>query len=246
MIFFKFAGNRSIDHQSTNTMQKYDYLLFDADNTLFDFHTSEAYALEKVLSGLGIEFHAGHVANYRVINHTVWRDFENGKLAKKHLRNRRFELFFKEIGVRADVDRISREYLEHLSHTAFLIDGAEDLLEKVSKNHRLVLVTNGLKEVQRPRLSRSTIQHYFESVVVSDEIGHAKPDAAFFDYVFNEIRHPDKSRVLMIGDNINADIRGGLDYGLDSCWYNPDRKPLENGIEPTMIIDDISQLTNYL
>jgi putative hydrolase of the HAD superfamily len=227
-------------------MQKYDYLLFDADNTLFDFHASETYALKKVLAGLGIDCNQGHIDNYRVINHTVWRDFENGKLKKKHLRSRRFDLFFQELGVNADVDRVAREYLEHLSQTAFLINGAERLLEKVSQNHILVLVTNGLKEVQRPRLNRSTIKHYFETVVVSDEIGHAKPDAAFFDYVFNEINYPDKSKVLMIGDNINADIRGGLDYGLDSCWYNPDDKPLEDGIHPTIIINDITRLPKYL
>ena len=227
-------------------MQKYDYLLFDADNTLFDFQTSEAFALEQALQGLGIEFNYGYVESYRVINHEVWRDFENGELAKEHLRNRRFELFFMELGIRADVDRVAREYLEHLSQSAFLIPGAEALLEEVSKNHKLVLVTNGLKEVQRPRLKKSTIGHYFETIVVSDEIGHAKLDAAFFDYVFNEIGFPDKSRVLMIGDNINADIRGGLEYGLDSCWYNPEKKSLENGINPTMIIHQIGQLTRFL
>jgi 2-haloacid dehalogenase len=227
-------------------MQKYDYLLFDADNTLFDFHASEIYALKKVLADLGVVCNQGHIDNYRVINHTVWRDFENGKLEKKYLRSRRFDLFFRELGIRADVNRVAREYLEHLSHTAFLIEGAERLLEEISQDHKLVLVTNGLKEVQRPRLSRSTIQHYFETVVVSDEIGFAKPDAAFFDYVFNEINYPDKSRVLMIGDNINADIRGGLDYGLDSCWYNPENKPLENGIQPTIIIDNLDHLPEYL
>jgi YjjG family noncanonical pyrimidine nucleotidase len=227
-------------------MKKYDYLLFDADNTLFDFHASEAFALEQVLTDLGIAFIQGHMDTYRVINHEVWRNFENGKLEKSKLRGRRFELFFRELNIRADIDRVATEYLEHLSHTAFMIPGAEALLEEVSKNHKLVLVTNGLKEVQRPRLSRSTIEHHFEAVVVSDEIGYAKPDAAFFDYVFNTIQYPDKSRVLMIGDNINADIRGGLEYGLDSCWYNPDRKTKENGILPTYEIENISHLRDIL
>lgn len=227
-------------------MQKYTHLLFDADNTLFDFHASEAYALEKVLTSVGIEFHQGHVENYRVINHEVWRDFENGKLPKSQLRGRRFELFFRALNIREDIDRVAKEYLEHLSHTAFLIPGAEELLKTVSEHHKLVLVTNGLKEVQRPRLSRSTVEHFFDAIVVSDEIGHAKPDAAFFDYTFNEIGHPDKSKVLMIGDNINADIRGGLNYGLDSCWYNPKGKSRENGIVPTYEIAEIGRLLEIL
>ena len=227
-------------------MQKYDYLLFDADNTLFDFHASEAWALEQAIIGLGIHFIPEHIEIYREINHVCWRQYENGKLKKEDLRERRFELFFKKMNLSPDINRVATDYLHNLSQSAIMIPGAEALLKKVSENHTLVLVTNGLKEVQRPRLRQSTIEQYFEVIVVSDEIGYAKPAAAFFDYTFNKIAYPDKSKVLMIGDNINADIKGGLSYGLDSCWYNPTQKEAEKGIQPTYIISEISQLLDLL
>ena len=227
-------------------MQKYDYLLFDADNTLFDFHASEAWALEQAIIGLGIHFIPTHVEIYREVNHLCWRQYEDGILPKKDLRGKRFEWFFEKLGLKPDIDRVATDYLSFLSQSCILIPGAEDLLQEVSKNHALVLVTNGLKEVQRPRLRQSSIEHYFETIVVSDEIGHAKPDAAFFDYTFDKINHPDKSKVLMIGDNINADIRGGLQYGLDSCWYNPNQKKTEKGIEPTYVISEIGKLLDLL
>jgi YjjG family noncanonical pyrimidine nucleotidase len=227
-------------------MNSYDWLLLDADNTLFDFDRCEGQALRMALADKNIPFSADHHATYNVINKQCWRDYEDKKITKAELRLRRFELFFDSIGVSLDPDEFGRNYLVHLSTAAFLLDGALDLLGKLQVNHRLALVTNGLKEVQRPRLEAGALSNFFDVIIVSDEIGHAKPHAPFFDYTFEQIGRPEKDRVLIVGDNVNADVKGGLDYGIHACWFNPDKKEKPQHIQPTYEIRQLSELWTCL
>ncbi len=212
---------------------RYKWIFFDADNTLFDFNHSEQEALKGALGDFGELFEAHYHPLYNSINRDCWHAFEHGQLNKAQLRTRRFELFFDAVGLRRlEPDHFAVAYLEHLAGQCALIQGAQDLLAKLSESHGLALVTNGLKEVQRPRLARSGLAPFFKMVVVSDEIGHAKPDRAFFDYAFESIGRPGTESVLMVGDNINADIRGGAEYGMDTCWYNPG-KEVAKAVQPT-------------
>ena len=227
-------------------MNSYDWLLLDADNTLFDFDRCEGQALQLALADKEIAFSADHHPTYNVINQQCWRDYEDKKISKAELRLRRFELFFDSIGVSLDPDEFGRNYLVHLSTAAFLLDGALDLLGKLQANHQLALVTNGLKEVQRPRLEAGALRDFFDVIIVSDEIGHAKPHAPFFDYTFEQIGRPEKERVLIVGDNINADVKGGLDYGIHACWFNPGKKEKPQHIQPTYEIRQLHELWTYL
>lgn len=224
----------------------YQWLLFDADNTLFDFDRTMENALESAMQYADLPFEADFHQIYQEINHQCWSDFEHGKITKNELRTLRFSLFFEAINVKYSPDLFEASYLNYLAQGAFLIDGAQALLEELHGEFRMGLVTNGLKEVQRPRLAKSGLQHYFDVVVVSDEIGHAKPHAAFFDYAFAEMRHSRREEVLMIGDNLNADIKGAAEYGLDTCWYNPQQLPNNLGIQPTYQINNLHNLRSLL
>ena len=95
----------------------------------------------------------------------------------------------------------------------------------------MVLLTNGLKAVQRPRFARSALRECFHDVVISEEVGFAKPDPRIFDIAFERMGQPAKEEVLMVGDSLNADIRGGIGYGIDTCWFNPEGAPREGGSE---------------
>ncbi len=224
----------------------YQWILFDADNTLFDFDRAEASALERALVAAGIECRGGFLPLYNSINRQCWRAYEEGTLPKSELRYRRFELFMDAIGEKTDIHSFAASYLRLLAEGAFLIDGARELLEQLSGRYEMVLVTNGLREVQRPRLARSGLERYFRAVVVSDEIGFNKPDHEFFAYTFATIDHPPKAHALMVGDNLNADIRGARDFGLDTCWYNPRGVAKEEAVEPTYEIDNLSLLLSIL
>ena len=111
---------------------------------------------------------------------------------------------------------------------------------------RLALITNGLKEVQRSRLAGSTIGDCFEAVVISDEVGAAKPDRAIFEIAFSRMNHPRNEQVLIVGDSLTSDIRGGADYGIDTCWFNPMRKPRDLDVESQYEISDLSELLDIV
>ncbi len=106
----------------------------------------------------------------------------------------------------------------------------------------MLLITNGLAEVQVPRFAASSIRDCFAEIVISGEIGLAKPDPAIFDFAFERIGRPAKERVLMIGDNLGSDILGGANYGLDTCWYNPSGTLNGHGVEPTYEIRELQSI----
>lgn len=224
----------------------YQWILFDADNTLLDFTRSEGEALQQAFTQAGRPFDESHRALYHQINKSCWEAFEQGALPKAQLRTRRFELFFKAIGWREDEEHFAASYLAHLGQTGHLVEGAQALLQALKGRYQLALVTNGLKEVQRPRLSRAGIDSFFQAIVVSDEIGYSKPDAAFFEFTFRQIGHPPKEAVLMVGDNLNADIRGGEGYGIPTCWYNPSKQENDGLARPRYEIGKLEELLDLL
>jgi len=136
-----------------------------------------------------------------------------------------FELLFVAIGITSDPVTFSSGYLRRLAACSELIEGAEATIRALHGEVGLMVITDGLKEVQRPRLARSTIGGYFTDIVISEEVGVAKPDGAIFDVAFNRMNDPRKEEVLIVGDSLNSDIKGGNDYGVDACWFNPARLP---------------------
>ncbi len=204
---------------------KYQWLLFDADGTLFDFDKAEAVQLEKTFRQVLGCYEPGYVETYRRVNQQVWHEFEVGQISQAVLRTKRFALLFEALGIEADPATFSARYLKNLGEGTDLIEGAQETLQALDGQVGLVLITNGLKEVQTARLARSSIGGYFAHVVISEEVGAPKPDRAIFDAAFDKMRRPRKEEVLIIGDGLGSDIQGGHDYGIDTCWFNPGRKP---------------------
>lgn len=223
---------------------KYTWLLFDADDTLFDFHKSQGSALQQTLEECGLPFSPEFHGLFAEFNNQVWREFERGEINHFALRLKRFRLFFDETRLNGDPQTISPLYLRNLSQGSHLFDGAEEVIRTLKKSHRLALVTNGVKEVQRPRLAKSAIADCFEQIFVSDEMGAAKPSRAYFDAVFDGIGQPPRDAALIIGDNLNTDMQGGLDYGIHTCWYNPGG--LVSDLPVTYTIADLKELIDLL
>lgn len=210
---------------------KYQYLLFDADGTLFDFEMSEKIALKETLESAGIRFSQELLETYITINKSYWRKFEQGSISKPDLLRHRFRDLLDSIG-RQDLqaDELNTGYLDHLGDNGFLFPGAEDLCRNLSREYTLLLVTNGVYKTQLNRFNRSPVKPYFKEMIVSEKVGYAKPDPRYFDYVFQSCSISEKSRALMIGDSLTADIKGGRDYGIDTCFYNPAGNPAEPGL----------------
>ena len=128
------------------------------------------------------------------------------------------------------------QYLGELPKHPYFLEDAPSLLNSVGAHFRLGLITNGLKQVQRPRLKSSGIEHHFEVIVVSGEIGLAKPDPAFFDRAHDAMERPDKQKVMVIGDGLYSDMKGGIDYGYRTCWYNPEGEEAPQDIRPDHVV----------
>lgn len=227
-------------------MKKYKWLLFDADGTLFDYDKAEAKALKQSIEQIGHPYNEKYLAEYRQVNRSVWDEFEQGKLPQDVLKVKRFELFLERIKIDGRPEKLSQHYLENLAKGHDLIDGAEETLKALSSRYKLAIITNGLKEVQRSRLNKSKICGYIEVIIISDEIGVAKPEAAIFEAAFAAMGCPGKEETLIIGDSLSSDIAGGYNYGIDTCWYNPQKKEPENGVGITYEISKLAELRELL
>ncbi len=226
---------------------RYPWILFDADDTLFDFKRSARHALAQTLEDHKIEASETHFQIYETINHEVWLAFERLEITATELRKIRFERFLEVIGEYRDPLELNRYYLNLLSKTRFMLDGAIELVESLhQKKYRMGLITNGLKEVQRPRIAQAKMDKYFEVIVVSDEIGVSKPHKGFFEYTYIEMGRPDKTEVIVVGDSLNSDIQGGINFGVDTCWFNPRGATNLTDHQPTYQIQKLDELWEIL
>jgi len=225
---------------------RYKWLLLDADGTLFDYDKAEAKALRRTFAQLNLPYESHYVQRYREINGRIWREFEQGGISAVQLRSKRFELLFQAVGIESDPERFSGDYLKQLADGTDLLQGAKDLLQALHGRVGLVLITNGLQDVQRPRLNKAALQGYFDHVVISEEVGASKPDRKIFDAAFALMGHPPKEEVLIVGDSLTSDIKGGSDYGIDTCWFNPSGRPLDLDVQVSYEIHQLGQLLDLV
>ncbi len=226
---------------------RYELVVFDADGTLWDYPRAEAVAIEQAFLAHGFEFRAGeHLEQYRRINSAVWADFELGRIAAADLSLRRFDILFRELGFSGDPSAFSESYLEHLGRGAYLIDGAAEIVERLAGRTKLALLTNGLSRVQRARLSRTAFASWFDPVVISEEVGCRKPEPAIFEGLFAGFPGIAFERSLMVGDSLSSDIRGGNGVGMDTCWFNPERKRGDPAVPATWEISHLSELEDIV
>jgi 2-haloacid dehalogenase len=224
----------------------YRWLLFDADGTLFDYDRAERAALEQALGQIGILFEPRHLTTYREINQALWQGVERGEITPGVVKVRRFEMLLGVIGAKHPASVLSANYLECLAQCSELVEDAAAVLAALHQKHRIAILTNGLTVVQRGRLARSVIRHHVSDLIISEEIGVAKPAKEFFDKAFARLGYPPKRETLMIGDGWASDIRGAVEYGIDACWYNPAGRPRPGSYEIRREIGSLRELTEWL
>jgi 2-haloacid dehalogenase len=228
-------------------MKKYDLFLFDADGTLFDYNMAEANALKIMFENCGFEYTENIRQKYREINSQVWEDFENGRISKEALQTSRFTRLFDSIGVQHDAEDFNAQYLYELGKGSFLIDGASEICEQIAAgNNKIYIVTNGILATQTSRIKNSLIKDYISDFFVSEHIGFQKPHISYFAYVFSHIPQTGRDKILIIGDSLSADIQGGINAGIDTCWFNEAKKENNTGITPTYEIHKLSEIQKFI
>ncbi|GAE05226.1 5'-nucleotidase YjjG [Paenibacillus sp. JCM 10914] len=209
----------------------------------------KAFALASAFGEINQECTQVIVDSYRRINQQLWNEFEQGSITQNELRTARFERLLTEQRISCDRDAqaFSDTYIKYLGLGSFLMEGAEQLCHRLTdRGQRMAIITNGIKEVQFKRIGGSALCNSFECIVVSEDAGFQKPQEGIFDYAFQKLNDPNKEDVLIVGDSLTSDIQGGAQYGIDTCWYNPLRKPNNTTIKPKYEIHALAELHDLL
>ena len=199
----------------------YPYLLFDADNTLFDFDAAERNAHLQLCRDYHLAFSEEGYQLYHQCNAQLWHEFDLGRCTKEFLLVERFRRYLAITGEKADPEALNAAHLKALGEGAILLPGALELCRRLAENHQLYLLTNAVASVQRQRFARSPITPFFQGVFISEEIGCGKPNRAYFDYVFRAVPGLSTENALVIGDSLSSDIQGANNAGLPCCGFNP-------------------------
>lgn len=224
-------------------MPRYDTVLLDADNTLFDFDAAEEAALARALGAWGCPLDPQVLSRYLEINRDLWAAFDRGEVEQDHLLVERFRLLGEALGRPWDPSAVNDAYLTALGEESRLLPGAEALCRSLKEaGCRLALATNGAARVQHARLEGSPLRDLFSGVFISGEMGVQKPQRAFFDRALEALGETDRRRAVMVGDDLGSDIRGGIGAGLDTIWYAPRGQAAPADLAPTYIARDFEEI----
>ena len=223
---------------------RYDWIVFDADDTLFDFGQAEHHAIGRLLTGIGLDDNAEHRELYSGINRHLWQEMERGAIRPEAIKLMRIRRLFDEVGVDEAAEPWAEHFLDFLAEGSTLLPGTLSTLQRLAEHASLAVLTNGLTRVQRPRLEHSGLAPLISALVVSEDVGVGKPDPRIFEAMNLAMASPARERVLMVGDRYETDIQGGRNYGWDTAWLTPtvpaDLEP------PTRQIQHIEELANWL
>lgn len=221
-------------------------VLFDLDDTLFDFHKAEKIALTKTLVHFGIDPTEETLALYSTINATHWKRLELGEISREEVKVGRYRELFKTIGVECDPVKATAYYESMLAIGHYFMPGAPELLEELYRKYRLYIVSNGTAKVQEGRIGSSGIAKYMDGIFISQILGANKPDKQFFDICFAEIPDFSLSETVIIGDSLSSDIKGGINAGITTGWFNPKGIENDSDIKPDYTIKELSEVPGLL
>jgi putative hydrolase of the HAD superfamily len=231
-------------------IKKYRHLFFDLDHTIWDFDKNAEEALHELyaiygLSDLGVHSADLFIETYTRHNHRLWAEYHIGKITKSELREARFKQTFLDLGLHPDVIPIGFEddYVKLCPTKTNLFPDAHETLQYLGSKYVLHLISNGFRESTEMKISGTNIGTYFQHIIISEVVGVNKPDKAIFEHALN-LAGAEKHESLMIGDSLEADVYGALNFGMDAIYFNP------NGLEkpadvPVQIIQ-LKELTLLL
>lgn len=220
----------------------WDWILFDADETLFTF---DAFGgLQRMFLDYSVTFTAEDFQDYQAVNKPLWVDYQNGAISALQLQHQRFQSWSERIAVPAG--DLNAAFLNAMAEICVPLPGAESLLNTLKDKVKIGIITNGFTALQQIRLERTGLGDYFDLLVISEQVGVAKPDRKIFDYTFEQMGNPPRDRVLMVGDTAESDILGGMNAGIATCWLNAHHRSLPDGITPTWEVASLSELERLL
>lgn len=221
---------------------RYQWILFDADETLFHFDALKG--LQLMFSRLDYQFSAEEYEYYQSINLPLWQQYQQGEISAKQLQISRFTPWADKLQQSASA--LNSAYMQAMADICVPLPGAAELITTLKGRVNMGIITNGFTELQQIRLERTGFADAFSPLVISEQVGAAKPDIAIFNHAFALMGHPPKHAILMVGDNPHADIMGGINAGIDTCWLNRHGQHAPAGIAPHHQVSSLAQLQQWL
>jgi putative hydrolase of the HAD superfamily len=208
-------------------IKTYKHIFFDLDHTIWDFDKNAEETLQELylvydLPGLGLHSADLFIETYTRNNHQLWADYHTGKINKQTLREMRFKKTFLDLGLSPEVipTQFEDDYVAICPTKTNLFEGAHETLQYLHGKYTMHLITNGFKESQDLKIKGAGIGKYFDQIIVSEDVGVNKPDPAIFQHALN-VAGAEKETSIMIGDSLEADVMGALNFGMDAIYFNP-------------------------
>lgn len=228
-------------------MKRFTTILWDVDGTLLDFTYSQRYAITKCFRTIGREITEEQIRRYSQINDDYWKRLELGEITKEQLLTGRFATLFEEYEIRnVDLEDFMREYQEALGSVFSYIDDSLTICRALQGKVHQYVITNGVTSTQRNKLKLSGLAETMNALFISEQIGTPKPGREFFDYCLEHIEEKDKARILIVGDSLSSDIKGGVLAGIPTCWYRPEGTANPTPYRPDYEISDLHMLYDII
>ncbi len=225
----------------------YNCLLLDMDDTLLSFKDSERQSLTKVFEKYNIPVTDKNIQTYHDVNDELWKEFEKGKIKKHFLEKTRFQKFGQAAGIEiTQSEQMNKDYRSFLSQSAILFDGVIEFLEDIEDYATIAIVTNGVESVQQNRIKISGIEEFIDGLYTSEKVGAQKPNKHIFISALKDLGIEKWDKVLVVGDRLQSDIKGGINAGLDTCWVNFSNEENTTNISPKYEVKDFTQLKNII
>jgi len=206
------------------------HIFFDLDHTIWDFDRNAEETLNELyntykLNELGLKSCSDFIAIYTENNHQLWADYHLGKITKDFLRAERFSKTFIQLGIHPESvpHQFEDDYVNISPTKTNLFEGAENVLPYLKEKYTLHIISNGFKETTLTKMNLSGLNPYFDNVIISEDVGVNKPNPEIFEYALDKAKAT-KEESIMIGDSLEADIYGALNFGMEAIFFNPTKK----------------------
>ncbi len=223
-------------------VMRYEWILFDADDTLFHFDAFSGLRL--MFTQFGVVFTDDDYQQYQAINKLLWVEYQNGAITAQHVQRHRFHVWADKLQMKAE--DLNHAFLLAMAEICAPLEGAVSLLNALRGKAKLGIITNGFTQLQQTRIERTGLKGYFDLLVISEQVGVAKPHGDIFKHAMSLMGNPNREKVLMVGDNPDSDILGGINAGLDTCWLNVDNRPAPENIVPKYQVSSLANLEALL
>ncbi|NMM48759.1 YjjG family noncanonical pyrimidine nucleotidase [Marinigracilibium pacificum] len=230
--------------------ESYKHIFFDLDHTLWDFEVNSRATLTELYFEFGLcdlgDFLADEfISVFEEVNFELWDLYNKNQIDKETIRDVRFVKSLEKLGIAKEniPTNLGVEYLLRCPTKPAVIKHTFETLEYLKERYKLHVITNGFKETQATKLKHSGLESYFTSVVTSECTGYKKPQGEIFRFALDRVEAtPEES--LMIGDNLETDVKGALNNNIDAVYFNPEK--IMHNTEVSYEISCLSELKHIL